>query len=190
MLVAVAINEQSGRRSLVFRPSSSSTIASILSRCIAAFVAVPLDKRLRSDRGAIEKRSRSVEEESRCPLALRGGGLSSVSCYFVVVWRRVLLLLLHKEDADPPRCRTLLPSSVIEDECCPQVRDKSPPPPCLSRSKRQGGGQYVSFLKSICTQTCFTLSSLRLSPRSSPRPSPHRTRSKSARFHRQSPMKK
>jgi hypothetical protein len=85
-----------------------------------------------------------------------------LSCYFVVVWRRVLLVLLCEEDADPSRPTVML-SSAIEDECCPQSEDTSPSPPCVSRSKRQGGGQSFSFLKNVCTQTRFTLSKLSLS---------------------------
>ena len=82
-----------------------------------------------------------------------------MSCYFVVVWRRVLLLLLHEGDTDPTR-PTLLPSFVVEDECCPQSEDKIPSPPCLSQLKRQGGGQSFFFLKSGCMQTCFTLTKI------------------------------
>ena len=102
---------------------------------------------------------RRDEEENPSPLASRGGGLSLLSCYFVVFLRRVLLLLPRKEDADSPH-PILLPSSTIENKRCPQPENESPSPSHSPRLKWQGGGQSFSFLKSVSTQTCFTLSKL------------------------------
>ena len=74
---------------------------------------------------------RRVEEESPPTLASGGEGLSSLSYYSAVVLGRVLFLLLREEDAGPP-CPSMVPSSAIEDEDCPQSKDESPSPLCSS----------------------------------------------------------